>query len=191
MIRLLLIFALALPAQAQTDQQKRDCFSQRAGEVASIGLSGAWSGFWCPDGIGDWRAVVMAAPLGYRVEMPTSAAGTPADVAVAYWNANVKVPCADASIVSLCNAAKTALEATRPLPPWIVRPNGSYTTRPIYDLVNGVRSKTASGSVNIKDASGRPMACNYAVRVVEGSSVYAQIPNVEPVRVALCSKSSS
>jgi hypothetical protein len=156
-------------------------------------LAGEWAAWWCLGADGDWHRVMLVARAGYAVQPPAAAAS--ADQASrwsARWSANVRQSCStttDVVLIDLCAAATRAARATMPLPPWIVRPNGSYTTRPMYDLVGGVRSKTASGSVPIRDASGRPTACNYAVRVVEGSSVYAQVPRVTPVRVALCSRS--
>lgn len=155
-------------------------------------LAGEWAAWWCLGPDGDWRRVIVVAKAGYVARPASSAATDQASRWSARWTANVRESCSttsDVAVIDLCAAATRASTRTMPLPPWIVRPNGSYTTRPMYDLVNGVRSRTASGTVNIRDASGRPTACNYAVRVVEGSSVYAQIPNVEPVRVALCSRS--
>jgi hypothetical protein len=40
--------------------------------------------------------------------------------------------------------ASALMETTRPpAPVWLVAPNGTYTTRPMYAVVNGVRSTTA------------------------------------------------
>jgi hypothetical protein len=195
---LLLASALALFAPLASAQVKAPpCWPTLGGQGYVEGeqgtpLAGAWAAWWCLGSQGDWRLVVVVAKAGYVPQPAASSAGDQASRWSARWSTNVREHCdttVDVVLIDLCAAARRAARATLPLPPWIVRANGSYTTRPMYDLVAGVRSKTASGTVSIRDASGRPTACNYAVRVVEGSSVYAQIPNVEPVRVALCSKS--
>jgi hypothetical protein len=195
---MLLASALALFAPLASAQVKAPaCWPTLGGQgyvegTQAAPLAGDWAAWWCLGPQGDWRLVRVVAKAGYAPLQATSAATDQASRWSARWSANVREHCAttvDVVLIDLCAAAMRAARATLPLPPWVVRPNGSYTTRPIYDLVNGVRSRTASGTVNILDASGRPTACNHAVRVVEGSSTYAQIPNVEPVRVALCSRS--
>lgn len=196
LVVLALVLALVAPIAA-AQPKAPSCWPTLGGQGYVEGsqgapLAGDWAAWWCLGAQGDWGLVRVVAKAGYS---PLQAAGTAGDQAArwsARWAANVTEDCrttADVVLIDLCAAATRAARATMPLPPWVVRQNGSYTTRPLYDLVNGVRSRTASGTVNIVDPSGRPTACNYAVRVVEGSSVYAQIPNVEPVRVALCSRS--
>lgn len=202
-IQLLAILLLAGAAHAQQPPTQApeppNCWVVTDARGYTIGSTdaGRFGAWWCPGAWGDWALARLVVRTGYALKHPAvSAATSPASVAEAYWRANVATDClapglaaSDPAMYGLCAAAHTAALATRPLPPWIVRPNGSYATRPMYDLVGGVRSKTASGSVLIRDATGRPTACNHAVRVVEGGNVYAQIPHVEPVRVALCSRS--
>lgn len=157
------------------------------------GRFGAW---WCPGEWGDWRAALLVMRTGYALKHPAvSAATSPASVAEAYWRANVSGDClavdlanSDPAMHGLCVAAYNAARATRPLPPYIVRSNGAYATRPTYPVVAGVRSKTSNGTVPIKDAAGRPTACNKAQTIKEGSSMYMQVKRTVDT-VALCAAS--
>lgn len=45
-------------------------------------------------------------------------------------------------------------------PKFVVKPNAGYATRPAYAIVNGSRTSTVAGRVNIKDAGGVPVACD-------------------------------
>lgn len=162
--------------------------STAAGYTRGSTEHGQFAAWWCPDAHGDWSRVTLAMRTGYTLQHPTlPASASPADVAAAYWRANVGFNCAvprrnDPPLLALCDAAANAANDTRPLPPYVVRTNGTAATRPTYPLVAGVRGTVSNGSVPVLDAGGRPTACNPAEKV--GS--YMQVKR-RPGTVALCS----
>ena len=153
-------------------------------------LDASW---WCPDGWGDWRMFRLAQRSGTVIAHPVPAFLTldVEQVGAAYWKANVKQTCdgtTDVKLIDLCAAAMRRGLQTLPPPPYVVRTNGSYATRPTYPVVNGVRSTVSNGTVQIRDADGRGVACNPAQAIREGSSTYMQVKRTLNT-VALCTAS--
>ncbi len=68
-----------------------------------------------------------------------------------------------------------------PSPVWKVKPNGTYTTRPAYPIVNGVRSTTSTARATIG------AVCDMSVRSVEGTSSYGAHDSTRST-VTLCIK---
>lgn len=99
----------------------------------------------------------------------------------------LKTVCDQANAVAVAN--KPAGDATPPPPPpppivytHAIKPNGTSSTRPVYMLVNGVRSTTSIGRADV----GQPCDLT-APTLPSGSDVWAQFgPAFEPGKVALC-----
>lgn len=186
----LTLLLLASQASAQPTPPTCSPITTAKGFTAAAFTIGKMAAYWCPDAWGDWTMVTQAARSDYTLKHPTWGA-TPAAIVEAYWRENVTVNCAapgDGDLALLCAEARHAALQTRPLPPYIVRVNGTSATRPTYPVVAGVRSKTSNGSVPIRDARGRPVACNAAQSVKEGSSTYMQVKRTANT-VALCGAS--
>lgn len=194
----LLLAAQQTPAQVPAAPEPPTCWVVTDARGYTMGSTdaGRYGAWWCPGAWGDWSLALLVMRTGYALKHPAASAATsPASVAEAYWRANVAIDCfapdldaTDPAMYGLCSAAYTAARATRPLPPYIVRNNGGYSTRPTYPVVAGVRSKTSNGTVPIKDAGGRPTACNRAQTIKEGSSTYMQVKRTVDT-VALCTAS--
>lgn len=193
MKRFLLGFLLLLcgPTVMSMTVPSPSCFvvSGAAGYTMGTTEDGRHSAWWCLRGHGDYEMALLVMKAGYVLIHPTvPVAATPVETALAYWNANVTESCfvtnPDEAVHRLCDAAYSAALATRPLPPFVVRTNGTALTRPTYPVVNGVRSLTSNGVVSVRDARGRPTPCNAAQKL--GS--YMQVKRT-PDLVALCSPS--
>lgn len=186
---LLLLLLLGSPAQAQTlPPEPAECYVTSGARGYTMGQTpdGTYGAWWCLDTVtADWKMAFVFARTNYVLVHPQVPAGTSdLDTLKAYWVANVTLGCnaADAAITRLCDAAHNAALDTRPLPPFIVRPNGLALTRPTYPVVNGVRSTTSNGTVPILDPYGRATGCN----PVERLGNYMRVKST-PGTVALCS----
>lgn len=148
--------------------------------------------WWCPNDWGDWRLYRLVWVAGTPIVHPSARGADAEQVGGDYWRINVKQTCdstIDVVLIDLCATAMRHAWTTLPLPPYVVRSNGSYATRPTYPVVNGVRSKSSNGSVLVKSADdGRPTACNPVQTIREGSSTYMQVKRTVNT-VALCSPS--
>jgi hypothetical protein len=191
MKHLILAFLMFCATAAHAAPEPPSCWLVTNAKGYTVGSSdaGQFAAWWCPDGAGDWDMALLVSRSGYTLKHPTLPAGaSPAATADAYWRANVAVDCftviADAAMSGLCDRAWDAGRLTRPLPPFIVRPNGTALTRPTYPVINGVRSTLSNGTVPILDAHGRPTACD----PVQKLGSYMRVKRT-PDLVALCSPS--
>ena len=128
------------------------------------GFAGPRSAF-----VSDWLAQAQAARFG-----------TDADRA-ALWTKYVTAPAVKTGSMAVNDAARAEVALRHPMPKWVVASNSTYTTRPAYAFVDGVRATVSASRADI----GVP--CNCAVRSVEGRSVYCAF-SVDTSKVALCSR---
>jgi hypothetical protein len=100
----------------------------------------------------------------------------------ALWDAKITGP-SEASKYDAVRPLYEALKAANPLPATVstykVAPNGTYTTRPAYALVNGSRTSTLAGRV----AVGSACDCN-AFKSGTGTSTYCAVTGNENTATA-------
>lgn len=174
--RIVLALACLLPlsALAQTSGTGRgepvfpvadwpqNCWPSKATDVVTVETEYGWiNAWWCADGT--WRSIV-------RPKAPTVDA-----LQAAYLEA----------------AAQPLLDKIKPVVPvWVVAPNGTSATRPVYRL-EGDKLFTSSARVSILQPDGTPTPCNCTLGrySVSTTSTYCAIPQAataQPLLVAIC-----
>lgn len=155
MKRLLLILLLL----CGTAHAAPPCWPSDVGGSGTVAVSGGddtgqWVGWWCPDG----QRYGVAAITGYALKHPPGPHASVAAMLSAYWALNVTSPWT-LELGMLQWDMVQALEASRP-PAWKVAPNGSYTTRPAYPVVDGVIGTKEAGRATV----GQPCDCSAPIK---------------------------
>lgn len=148
---------------------------------------GQYAGWWCElpgEPRGQWRMAALWGGLNYVVIHPDIPAGsTMAQIAAAYWTANVKLlpePPTEQWQINMNAAIVTDLSRTRPATPpapvWVVAAS-ALGSRPLYEVVNGALVARTG-----RATSGTACDCSAPF-----SSTYC-IPAGQTKFVALCTK---
>lgn len=100
-----------------------------------------------------------------------------------FTKANADLAISSPTLTALWCPHWPAIVANTPPPVrYVVKPNGTYLTRPTYPFVDGVRGTTSNGKVSIL-TDLKPTPCDCTSRSVEGSSTYC---GVAAASLALC-----
>lgn len=165
LLMMVMAFAGAAHAAAPSCWVVNGAVNYTSGTTAD-GRFGAW---WCPiEPWGDHSLQYVIMRTGYvLIHPPIAANASPADTALAYWNANVNLNCLawppdQPDIGRLCNAAYAAGQAAKPPSRWIITPYTGATYRatyPITQAIGGTRSTKSNGRVPIV-TNGQPTPCS-------------------------------
>jgi hypothetical protein len=151
-------------------------------KIDSTGFALMWS---CPDGYVDpkGRTVQMWGrwadlPSDWKEVFSAAIFGTPADREAA-WKANITASPRDpvtgalqfpADLAGVVTPAWNDMVTTLPpAPVWTVAPNASYTTRPAYAVIDGVRAVTSTARATVG------AACYCGLRFIEGATTYCAV----------------
>ena len=197
-MKLLLAFVLALFAGGVAASEPCNPLSLAnkglvTGSITVDNQVANYAAWWKLADNGDYATCLLGARSGYVIKHPVlSTTATMAEKVAAYWALNVTVDCstgADNLLMQACDQGWVDAQATKPPPPYAVRPNGTNATRPTYPVVNGVLGPSSNGRVDVKDATGRQTACDPREVVKVGTSTYMRV-KATPGTAALCGATS-
>lgn len=108
-----------------------------------------------------YRSAIVVLRRDHVLQLtPPNAGESMRDYANRMWVTNVRLPCTDTAISSICDTARTALAATAaPEPPrFVVAKNGTTATRPVYAL--DLKTKTVGALIpGVRAPVGADCAC--------------------------------
>lgn len=142
--------------------------------------------WWCGQ-----EAVGLVASWAYTMVIPDSLPSSLTGALAAMWEANVSnEPIDEIQRTQLKQDAIIALQPLRPaVPRWVVAPNGTFPTRPVYTLTAGLLAATGLRVDVLTAGAPTPCGCDVASTPPDRSPRYCAIPQpagTTPPRVAVC-----
>lgn len=153
--------------------------------------------WWCGQ-----EAVGLVSSWAYTMVIPDKLPANLTDALKLMWEVNVSnEPIDEIQRAQLKQDAMIALDPLRPVAPrWIVAPNGTFPTRPVYlyteaTAADGTKQRTLTATthrVNVKNADGtpNPCACGIVSYPASSSVTYCAVNGLPTVTggalVAVC-----